>query len=193
VIQEAHQVARIEGEDLTMTWTYAGYCRAERETAIEFSVDSDNNVPFDKLKCQAYDLRRDPGMRHQIRPILIGPDGISKKLAVPFLEPLMAQEPFSVLLKCHLPGCMKAGLEYYTSTLSLGQEQVRHSVVRLLFVRQYPEWVRVYECDKFGATTLLKDLRPARENMELSEYVDAAEGLAAQSARVYLFWRRPVL
>ena len=76
---------------------------------MQFSIDSDNNVPFDDLICFAYDLRRDPGMQHKIRPILIGNDGNSKKIATPFLAPLVAQEPFNLLLKCHLPGCMKTG------------------------------------------------------------------------------------
>jgi len=156
---------------------------------MEFSVDSDNNVPFDDLKCIAYDVLRDPNMRHEISPFLVGPDGNSKKIAVPFLEPLVAQEPFCVLLKCHLPGCMKTGLEYYTSTLSLGQDNVRRSVVRLLFVGRQPEWLRVYECDLSGNATLLKDLKPTRESKELSQYLDIAEGVAAQSARIYLFWR----
>ena len=189
VIQEGEQLARIEGEDLTMTWRYTGYCRAEQETAMEFSVDSDNNVPFDELRCVAYDLRRDPGMQHKIRPLLVGPDGISKKIAVPFLAPLKVQEPFGVLLKCHLPGCMKDGLEYYTSTLSLGQDQVRRSAVRLLFVGERPEWVRVYECDSFGNAALLKDLQAARENNQMSEYVDVADNVPAQSARIYAFMR----
>lgn len=189
VIQEAEQVASIEGEDLTMTWRYSGYCRADEETAIEFSIDSDNNVPFDALKCHAYDLRHDPGMQHKIRPILLGPDGISKKIAIPFLEPIKEQEPFSVLLRCDLPGCMKLGLEYYTSTLSLGQDHVRRSSVRLLFVGHLPEWVRVYEYDTSGGTTLIKDLRPTRKSRDLAEYVDVAEGVSAQSARIYLFLR----
>src|SRR5207244_4209444 len=95
VIQEAHHAAKIEGENLTIAWTYTGYCDADQETAMEFSVDTDNNVPFDTLKCFAYDLRRDPDRKHKIRPILVGSDGISKKIAVPFLKPIMAQEPFS--------------------------------------------------------------------------------------------------
>src|SRR5262249_43828861 len=55
VIQEAHHVAKIEGEDLTIAWKYSGYCDADQETAIEFSVDTDNNTQFDELKCFGYD------------------------------------------------------------------------------------------------------------------------------------------
>jgi len=77
------------------------------------------------MNCFAYDLRRDPGKVYKIRPILLGTDGISKKIAVPFFEPMTAMEPFSIVLHCDLLGCMKEGLEYYTSTLSFGQYQVR--------------------------------------------------------------------
>src|ERR1041384_1452893 len=107
VLQEAHQIARIEGEDLNVTWRYSGYCRTALTTMIEFSVDADSNVPFAELACFGYDLQQDPQKAHPIRPILIGADGISKKIGVPFLQPLKAEQPFDVLLQCKLPGCMK--------------------------------------------------------------------------------------
>jgi hypothetical protein len=50
VIQEADHVALIDGQDLTVTWRYAGYCRAKQETAIEFSIDTDNNIPFYRMR-----------------------------------------------------------------------------------------------------------------------------------------------
>jgi hypothetical protein len=156
---------------------------------MEFSIDTDSNIPFDSLECCAYDLGRDLGREHQIRPILIGPDGISKKIAVPFLEPLAAQQPFSVLLKCALPGCMKAGLEYYTSTLSFGQDQVRRSTVRLVFIGACPEWLRVYERRGSGSVKLLKALSALRRSPAQCEYLDVAEDIQAQSVRIYVFWR----
>ena len=39
-MQSAEQFVRIEGKDVDMTWRYTGYCKAERETALEFSIDS---------------------------------------------------------------------------------------------------------------------------------------------------------
>lgn len=191
VIQEAHHTAEIEGEDLRITWKYSGYCRAVQETAIEFSVDTDSHVPFDRLECCAYDLERDPKGERKIRPILIGPDGISKKIAVPFLSPLNARQPFSVALKCTLPGCMQAGLEYYTSTLSFGQERVQRTSVRLVFVGAQPEWMRVYECVASRGVRLIRALSPSSQGSGRSEYLDVAEDTQAQSARVYMFWRPP--
>jgi len=189
VVQEVNQIAIITGEDMTMTWRYRGYCWASRETVIEFSIDTDNHIPFYQLDCFAYDLQRDPKRRHPIRPILLSADGLSKKIAVPLLEPLAAEQPFDVLLSCTLPGCMKNGIEYYTSTLSVAEERVRKSTVRLVFLRNRPSWVRVYECDRAGATKLLKDIRPSRATAQRIEYTDLATDVSAQSARIYLFRR----
>src|ERR1700722_638957 len=186
VIQEADQVATIKGKDLAVTWEYRGYCGAPHESVIEFSIDTDNHIPFDRLDCFAYDLQHDPKRMHRIRPVLLGADGLSKKIAVPLLQRLSLREPFNVLLTCTLPGCMKSGVEYYTSTLSVAQERIQKSTVRLVFLGGRPKWLRVYECDASGATKLLKDMRPSRETAQLIEYTDLANAIQAQSARIYV-------
>ncbi len=192
VIQEANNLAIIDGEDLAITWQCAGYCRADRETAIEFSIDADTNTPFEDLECFAYDLRRDPRRRHRIRPILLGPDGISKKIAVPFLAPLLAQEPFSMVLECKLPGCMKRGVDYYTASLSFDQERIERYSMRLTFSHDLPQWVRAYECRADGDVKLLKALQPIRKSEDTCEYLDVDSQIAARSARIYVFDRRAV-
>lgn len=192
VVQEARQVALVEGEDLTMTWEYSGYCRAKQASAIEFSIDSDANIPFDQLECFAFDVRNDARKHHKIRPLLIGSDGISKKLAVPFLEPLNAQEPFHVLLTCKLPCCMKSGVDYYSSTMSLAQRQVPRFTVRLVFAGIRPNWLRVYSCDAIGRTSLLKDLQPLQEAASTTEYVDFEENVNTRMARIYVFERASI-
>jgi hypothetical protein len=188
VVQDAYHLARIQGNDMQITWRYSGYCAAEQETAIEFSIDSENSIPFEALDCFAYDLRHDRTREHRIRPILIGADGLSKKIAVPFLEPLTAQEPFSILLKCTLPNSIKPGFGYYTSTLSFAQGAVRRSVVRLAFIGQPPSWVRVYDSTDRG-TQLVKELRPFRFPHGRIEYLDITKNIPGQSARIYRFWR----
>jgi len=190
-IQKVAHLAKIDGEDLQITWRYAGYCRIEHAGVIEFSIDSDNNVPFDDLQCFAYDLQHDPGRKHKIRPVLIGADGISKKVAVPFLRPLRREESFDVVLRCELPGCMKAGIDYYSSTLSFDQESIPQCTVRLTFVGQRPYWVRVYE-DTSQGMKLANDLPPAREGRDFTEYDDVTQNLAGQSTRVYVFRRSSV-
>jgi hypothetical protein len=189
VIQEAYNTATIRGEDLTVRWLCTGYCQAEHESAIEFSIDSDNVVPFAELECFAFDLRNDPGRKHRIRPVLIGPDGMSKKIALPFLAPLGTNDPFKIELTCELPRCMKAGLDYYTASVSFAQQRVPRYTVTLAFEEQRPAWVRAYECDPSGTSRLLRDLAPETADGERAVYKDVAEDLPAQSARVYCFER----
>ena len=193
VVQKAHHVAMIRGEDLRITWRYDGFCAAERETCMEFSLDSDNYVPFNQFDCVAYDLQQDPTKKHKIQPFLIGTDGISRKVSVPFLEPLSARQPFSVLLQCTLPGCLTGEVDYYTSTLSFAQSNVPKSAVRLIFIEDLPDWVRVYECSGTGNPTLLSELRPHCTAKNSTEYLDSAENLAGDSARVYVFKRRATI
>lgn len=193
VVQEANHVARIQGEDLQITWRYAGYCRANRESAIEFSVDSDNNIPFDALDCFGYDLKHDPDGKHKIRPILIGPDGVSKKIALPFLRPITRDQGFDAVLKCELPGCMNGDVEYYSSTLAFDQIYIPRCTVHLRFVLSQPEWVRLYDCGASGRAKLMKDLPAVRVGREFSEYSDVADNISGQSVRVYVFRRDMVL
>jgi hypothetical protein len=189
VIQEACHTARFEGADIAIEWQYAGYCRTDNETGMEFSIDSEGGTSFDELHCSAFDLGRDPEMRHEIRPLLIGTDGLSKKISVPFLEPLGANQPFKLLLKCALPRCVTPGMGYYTATLSFAQKRVPRCEVHLIFAGTPPEWVRVYDAAAGEKAKLLKSLRPARQEPGLTEYTDIAKNRRGQSALVYMFWR----
>jgi len=189
VIQEVKNLAIIDAEDLTVTWECSGYCRANRETTIEFSIDADAYTPYERLDCVAFDIRRDPQRRHAIRPILVSPDGLSKKIAVPFLAPLAAQEPFCVMVRWHQAHCMKPGIDYYTATLSFDQNRVQHYAVGLRFLDGLPKWVHVYELASGGTANVLKDLHPAIMEDRTVEYWDIDNDVAAQSARVYLFSR----
>ena len=188
-IQEVQHTVRIEGEDMEVAWRYSGYCRTAGTASMGFSVDSDSSTAFEKLSCVAYDLGCDPEMVHPIRPMLMGTEGISKKISVPFLAPLKAHEPFGVLLKCTLPHCVKAGFGYYTSTLSFAQDRVQRCAVRLIFVGSAPRWVRVYECVAQGPPKLLKSLVPSRRETNELEYLDVVEDRPGESARIYVFWR----
>jgi len=189
MIQDAQNEAIIDGENLTIRWKCIGYCRADRETSIEFSIDTDNHIPFNELNCFASDLRHDPAKTHRIRPILLGPDGISKKIAIPFLAPLTAGQPFDVVLTCELPGCMRSGVDYYTASLSFDQDRIQHFSVRLSFLRARPNWLRVYEPGTSGAAKLLKDLRPTRKNDDSTEYLDTGENVSSNLIRIYVFSR----
>jgi len=189
VVQEALHTARIEGKDLEITWRYSGYCKAPFASTMEFSIDAEARTSFEQLNCVAYDLAHDPEMARPIRPLLVGTDGISKKISVPLLEPVSAQKPFGILLRCTLPHCLPEGNGYYTSTLSFDQPRVPRHVVRLIFTGAAPSWVRVYECSSPGRGALLKTLAPSHQEDGVWEYRDIADNIPGQSARVYLFWR----
>ena len=189
VVQEVDQVATIRGEDLIVAWRYSGYCRAPHESVVELSIDMDTHIPFERLDCYAYDLHHDPQRNHEIRPVLLGSDGLSKKIGIPLLQPLAPSEPFSVLVRCRMPGSMKSGLDYYTSTVSVSQARVTSFATRILFIGKHPEWLRVYQCDSSGAVTLLKDIRPTHVDTRTAEYIDLATDVPANAARIYLFHR----
>jgi hypothetical protein len=189
LIQEAEHVVRIEGADMKIAWQYSGYCRAAAASDFEFSIDSGPGIAFAELGCAGFDLSHDPEMTRVIRPLLIGPEGISKKISVPLLEPLTKNQPFGVLLTCTLPRCLTPGTAYYSSTLSFAQSRVRRCTVRLEFAGQQPEWMRVYDCTPGRKATLVKSLSASQHDGHRWEYVDVIENIPGQSARVYLFWR----
>lgn len=189
MIQEAHHTVRIEGENMKIEWIYSGYCRANAESVMEFSVEAESATSFEDLNCGAYDLGHDPDMTHKISPLLIGTEGLSRKISVPFLEPLRANQPFRMMLKCTLPRCITVGSGYYTATLSFAQNRVRRSTVRLIFAGPVPAWVRVYECSPPRQPTLLKTLTPRTTEQGEHAYEDVVKEAAGQSARVYAFWR----
>jgi hypothetical protein len=187
VVQRAFHFAKIEGRNLTVAWQYEGFCRSKMETSIEFSIDSDANVPFHELDCFAFDLQQDPNREHKIRPILLGNDGLSKKIAVPFLKPPEFQQPFRILLNCTLPDSVGSGIQYYTSSLSFDQRSVERLAVHLIFVRRTPGWVRVYECDAHGRPALISELRPFKNDGRTCEYADLVEDIGGQAVRIYLY------
>ena len=189
VLQESRDAVRIAGDDMEISWTYTGFCKAAREAAIEFSVDSEGGITFDKLNCVAFDLGNDPEMAHAIQPLRVGTRGISQKISVPFLKPLVANQPFSVLLKWKLPNCLEPGINYYTSTLSFAQNRVGRCEVRLIFVGTAPSWMRVYESTLQKPAALVKTLAPSHQGPGLCEYHDVVEDRPGRSARVYMFWR----
>ena len=60
--------------------------------------------------------------------------------------------------------------------------------MHLLFFGERPTLVRVYEFAG-GSVKLHRDLQPSRNSQEFVEYVDIAQNVGAQSARIYMFSR----
>jgi len=190
IVQEVRNTAVISGEDLFIRWQCGGFCQATQgESSIEFSIDADSSIPFPELDCFAYDLQNDPERQHKIRPLLVGPDSISKKISVPFLAPLQSQQPFAIELICTLPRCIQPGLDYYTATLSFAQESVPKYSVELVFEGDLPDWVRLYDCEARGSCKLLRDLAPRERTPGRAIYEVIDRQLPAQTARAYFFQR----
>jgi hypothetical protein len=84
---------------------------------------------------------------------------------------------------------MKAGVDYYTASISFDQDDLLRCTVRLIFLQERPKWLRVYEAGPAGVVKLVKDLGPARMNPEGVEYLDAERSLSAKSVRLYVFLR----
>jgi hypothetical protein len=188
-IQEIHHTASIDGEDLDVEWTYSGYCRVKQASAFDFTLTAESAIPFERLDCVAFDLTRDAAMKHPIRPLLVGSDGISKRLSVPFLEALTIDQPFTVMLKCTLPNAVKSGPSYYTLRLAFAQDRIPRATVKLVFRGARPNWLRVYECILTKEPRLVRTLNVQREEKGRFEYCDAIDNAPGQSARVYAFWR----
>jgi hypothetical protein len=191
-VQEAFHTVRIEGKDMEITWKYSGYCKAEREAAFEFSIDSEDSTAFAEMNCIAFDLGHDPEMKHEIRPLLVGTDGISKKISVPFLAAIKTNESFGVLLKCRLPRCVSAGSGYYTidPLLRAGPRSALHGQSDF-------RWRRAalgsgLREQRQASGRARENAGASRQEPGLFEYLDVVEGRPGQSARVYMFWRDSV-
>jgi len=186
IVQEAEHWVEIEGADMRVTWRYSGYCAVPRETAMSFSIDGDN---VSELDCVAFDLVHDPETIHPIQPLIIGGDGISTKISVPFSAPLSSGDSFALLLRFTLPESIQSGFGYYTSSLSFAQDTVRRCSVKLTFIGTSPQWVRVYECTGGPPALLLKQLQPFPEQSEAFSFLDDARNRPGESVRVYAFQR----
>lgn len=190
VIQRVKHEIRISRTEMENLWTYSGYCRVEGgASVIEFSVDSEAYVPFDELECFAFDLKRDPIMKHKIFPKLLGPDGLSKKIEVPFARALKVNDQFSIFLYCRLPNSVAGGDDFYASTLSFKQPTVPDYEVELRFKTHLPDWVRVYECDEEGRSRLVEDLPCTEQGAGLAVYRDVLRDVPGESTRIYMFYR----
>jgi len=95
------------------------------------------------------------------------------------------------LLSCTLPGCIGVGVQYYTSSLSFGQRYVDRLAVHVTFVRNWPNWIRVYDCEKPGKPALVSELAPLRDDGESREYLDLVERVRGQSTRIYVYQFEP--
>ena len=187
-VQEASHFMQIQKNDLILNFEYSGYGKQE-ESGFEFSLDSDVNYPFESLVCYGFDLIKDPQKTHKIRPFLLESDGLTKKIKLPFINPLSRGERFHVWLYCELPRCIKFGKDYVVSTLSFKDEaDINNFSVKLDFVKNHPKWVRLYDAT-LGEPKLIKGLKPKCLVGDSVFYEDNYKNIEAEKHFVYFFER----
>ena len=189
-VQEATHFIKVKGNNLFLRFEYSGYCRDKKgENGFVFSVDSDVNIPFEKLVCHGFDLINDPSKNHEIRPFLSGSDGLAKIIKLPFNNPVFKGDQFHVALFCELPGCIKFGKYYISATLAFKDDiNIKEFSVKLEFVKNHPKWVRLYDATS-GEPQLIKDLKPKCQKSASVHYEDKYKNIESEKAFIYLFER----
>lgn len=190
-VQEASHWFKIIGTNLSMTFKYSGYCKSTSgESGFVFNVDSDVNISFAKLTCFGYDLENDPKRSHMIKPFLIGSDGLSKRVKLPFAKMIRKGEQFRIIFYCELPGCIKPGKDYVISSLFFEDDStIQRFSNHLEFVSDFPKWVRLYDATQDNPT-LLKDLKPQYHQGMTVYYKDSYNNIGPDKAFIYLFERK---
>ena len=85
---------------------------------------------------------------------------------------------------------MKAGIEYYSSTLSFDQASIRVATVRLIFVRHCPTWVRAYEGNASSPNEIEERSSARARGLNFAEYFRMSPKIFRGSpTRVYVFRR----
>ena len=83
-------------------------------TGLQMSIAGDNLVPLDKLKCEVYDIFKDPEKQNPTIPRLLGADSIRKDLFLPFLNPgINSGNKFHLEFKYLWPGIFSAKKDYW--------------------------------------------------------------------------------
>ena len=187
-VQDATHFLKVVNNDLILSFEYSGYCKNE-ENGFVFSLDSDVYCPFEKLVCYGFDLLNDPCKTHKIRPILLEPDGLTKKIKLPFINPIFQGDRFHVRLYCELPRCIEFGKDYVVASLSFKDRAgIKNFSVKLEFNKNHPKWVRLYDATS-GKPRLIKDLKPKCLKADSVYYEDNYKNIEGEKHLVYFFER----
>lgn len=188
LIEKAYHTYTIEEQNLVIDFSYKGKCIGDNETGIEFSIDSDIFIPYNKLEIIAYDLINDKKKKQPIMPGLIGKDGNSKKIKLHFFEPLLKNNEFFIELKVNLNGCMNYGYDYVTATLSFYNSPIDKFKTKICFKNNLPEQIDVYRVEN-NKPIKNKCLKYKQENKTTRCFKDSYDNINAQEIIVYSFKR----
>lgn len=186
-LHEAMHKVEIKDKDMSVLWTYKGVCVAkEGESYFHFNIGGESPCSFEELNCYGFDLNRDPNRTEPIIPILKSADGLCKKVVLPFKKRLKQFDTFSIEFSYTWPNCMKYGKDFYISSLSFQNKNIKKYVVILEFVDIKPDWVRVY----LENGRLLKTLSLTEYKNGSFVYKDIVENPSACSNLIYQFHRK---
>jgi len=179
----------INGNDLAIEFEYSGICTCDDgESGITFSVDCDSNLGFEQMNWYGYDLIVDTNKTHKIHPKLLGAEGLTKKVMLPFAKKIIKYGKFHTSFRVTLPGCMKTGKDYVTATFSFNKLPIDTVIIELWFMDLYPKYVHLYDVTN-GVSTLEKELIPTNQISNKICYVDNINNLNPETALVYYFER----
>ncbi|OJW12771.1 hypothetical protein [Mucilaginibacter sp. 44-25] len=179
----------IEGKDLDVEFDSKGVRVANNMAGYIYNISGDKFIPFTDLDCYGFDLLQDPNKAHDIKPVLLSQDGLSKQVLVPFLKSVPLQHPYHVYIYWKYPDCMQTGIDYYTCSLSYNDNSATTAqTVKLVFKKPFPKWVRVYEVEK-GMTNQFKALQKHAQNEDCVTYMDEYPNINLKKIIIYLFER----
>lgn len=101
--------------DAEVTYMMRGINLSDKPLSeLLISVDGDNLVPLASLRARYFDLVSDPGRSNPMKPVLRGPDGVSKHLALEFPNPgIAARGQFSVEFSYTWPAIFNSPKNYW--------------------------------------------------------------------------------
>lgn len=136
----------VANEEVTFLYYYEGICISKNgEDNIVFNIGAEEYIPFNELKCFAYDLKNDIHKEMKISPILIGDDGLSKKIKINFLHKLEYSDNFKILFVYSFPHCLKFGKDYISVYMSYYKKTIDVFINEIIFKDIKPLYVKVYD------------------------------------------------
>lgn len=141
-----------------------GKCNSESYSTYEFSIASTIIKKYDDTYCVGYDLNCNPAI--EIRPILISPDGFSKRLSLQLNKSLHKNETIKIRIKYKTYGIMSGDIRYLVSSFNYRKIELDEYNISFHFNKRTPDNIRVYLIDTINNKyRFLYKLFPESENI----------------------------
>lgn len=184
---ELHKILidyRINCNDCWADKRLEGKCYAKQYSTYEFSIASTVIKKYDDVYCVGYDLNYSPDK--EIRPILISPDGFSKRLSMQLNRSLHKGENFSIRLRYITYGVMTGEKRYLVSSFNYKKVALDEYSITFTFDENIPKEIRVYKMNKVNNSyCFLYKIFPQKENF----FIDRCDvsDVNNHEQRIYVF------